>query len=40
VSQSTQDAIGGTFPTAALLLALAGYAVAFGFLAARCFRWE
>jgi len=25
---------------AALLLTLAGYAIAFGFLAVRCFRWE
>jgi ABC-2 type transport system permease protein len=40
VSQATQDAIGGTFPTAALLLTLAGYAAAFGFVAARYFRWE
>jgi ABC-2 type transport system permease protein len=40
VSQATQDAIGGMFPTAALLGTLAGYAVVFGFLAARYFRWE
>jgi ABC-2 type transport system permease protein len=40
VSQATQDAIGGTFPTAAPLLTLAGYAAAFGFVAARYFRWE
>ena len=25
---------------AALLLTLAGYVIAFGFLAVRCFRWE
>ena len=30
----------GSFPPAALLLTLAGYAVVFGFLAARCFRRE
>jgi ABC-2 type transport system permease protein len=40
VSQATQDAIGGTFPTAAPLLTLTGYAAAFGFVAARYFRWE
>jgi hypothetical protein len=40
VSQARQDAIGGTFPAAALLLTLAGYSVVFGFLAARYFRWE
>lgn len=40
VSQATQDAIGGTFPPAVLLLALAGYAAFFGFVAARYFRWE
>ncbi len=39
-SQALQDAIGGMFPPAALLLALAGYAAFFGFLAARYFRWE
>jgi hypothetical protein len=39
-SQATQDAISGTFPAAALLGTLAGYAVVFGFLAARYFRWE
>ncbi|MGH3153630.1 MAG: ABC transporter permease [Streptosporangiaceae bacterium] len=39
-SQATQDAIGGTFPAAALLLTLAGYAAVFGFVAARYFRWE
>jgi ABC-2 type transport system permease protein len=38
--QATQDAIAGTFPPAALLLTLAGYAAVFGFLAARYFRWE
>ncbi len=40
VSQATQDAIGGTFPATALLLTLAAYAVVFGFVAARYFRWE
>jgi ABC-2 type transport system permease protein len=40
VSQATQDAIGGTFPAAGLLLTLAGYAVVFGFVAAGYFRWE
>jgi ABC-2 type transport system permease protein len=39
-SQATQDAIGGTFPSAPLLLTLAGYAAVFGFVAARYFRWE
>jgi ABC-2 type transport system permease protein len=40
VSQATQDAIAGTFPPAAPLLTLAGYAAVFGLLAARYFRWE
>ena len=40
VSLAAQDAIGGTFPAAAVLLTLAGYAVVFGFVAARYFRWE
>jgi ABC-2 type transport system permease protein len=40
VSQTTQDAIGGTFPPAALLLTLAAYAAVFGLAAARYFRWE
>ncbi|MGH3202625.1 MAG: ABC transporter permease [Streptosporangiaceae bacterium] len=40
VSQATQDAIGGTFPPAALLLTLAAYAAVFGLVAARYFRWE
>jgi len=39
-SQAIQDSIQGSFPPAALLLTLAGCAIAFGFLAARCFRWE
>lgn len=40
VSEAIQDSIQGSFPPAALLLTLAGYAVVFGFLATRCFRWE
>ncbi len=40
VSQTTQDAIGGTFPPAALLLTLAAYAAVFGLVAARYFSWE
>lgn len=40
VSQAIQDSIQGSFPPAALLLTLAGYAIAFGFPAARRFRWE
>lgn len=40
VSQAIQDSIQGGFPPAALLLTLAGYGIVFGFLAARCFRWE
>jgi ABC-2 type transport system permease protein len=39
-SQAIQDSIQGSFPPAALLLTLAGCAIAFGFLAVRCFRWE
>lgn len=39
-SASTAHAIGGRFPTAAVLLTLAGYAAIFGFVAARYFRWE
>jgi ABC-2 type transport system permease protein len=39
-SQAMQVAIQGTFPAAAVLLTLVGYAAVFGFLAARYFRWE
>ena len=35
-----QDSMLGTFLSAQLLLVLAGWAVVFGFLAVRCFRWE
>ncbi len=35
-----QDSMLGTFPSAQLLLVLAGWAVVFGFLAVRFFRWE
>ncbi|MGH9068013.1 MAG: ABC transporter permease [Acidimicrobiales bacterium] len=38
--QALQDAMQGTFPPAAPLLVLAGYAVAFALLAWRFFRWE
>ena len=35
-----QDSMQGTFPSAQSLLILAGWAVVFGFLAVRYFRWE
>jgi ABC-2 type transport system permease protein len=35
-----QDSMQGTFPSAQSLLVLAGWAVVFGFLAVRYFRWE
>lgn len=35
-----QDSMLGTFPSAQLLLVLAGWPVVFGFLAVRFFRWE
>lgn len=38
--QALEDAMFGAFPSAQLLLVLAGWAVAFGFLAVRFFRWE
>lgn len=38
--QAVQDAMQGTFPPATPLLVLVGYAVAFGALAWRFFRWE
>jgi hypothetical protein len=38
--QSIQDSMLTGFPPAAPLLVLAGYAVVFGFLAKRFFRWE
>lgn len=34
------DSMSGTFPSAQLLLVLAGWALVFGFLAVRFFRWE
>jgi ABC-2 type transport system permease protein len=38
--QALEDAMFGAFPSAQLLLVLAGWAVVFGFLAVRFFRWE
>jgi len=38
--QALQDSVQGQFPPAVPLLVLAAYAVAFGYLAKRCFRWE
>ena len=38
--QAIQAAMQTGFPPAAPLLVLAGYAVVFGYLARRCFRWE
>ena len=38
--EAIQDSMRGPFPPAAPLLVLAGYAVLFGFLAVRFFRWE
>lgn len=38
--QALEDAMFGAFPSAQLLLVLAGWAVVFGFLAMRFFRWE
>ena len=38
--EAIQDAMQGQFPPAAALLALAGYALVFAFLAKRFFRWE
>lgn len=38
--RALQDSMQGTFPSAASLLILAGWAVLFGFLAVRFFRWE
>jgi ABC-2 type transport system permease protein len=35
-----QDSMIGTFPSAQLLLVLVGWALVFGFLALRYFRWE
>ena len=35
-----QDSMQGTFPSAQSLLILAGWAVLFGVLAVRFFRWE
>jgi ABC-2 type transport system permease protein len=38
--RAIQNSMQGTFPSVASLLVLAGYAVVFGFLAVRFFRWE
>jgi ABC-2 type transport system permease protein len=38
--QAIEDSMLGTFPSAQLLLVLAGWALVFGFLAMRFFRWE
>jgi hypothetical protein len=38
--EAIRDSMQKGFPPAAPLLILAGYAVAFGFLASRFFRWE
>jgi ABC-2 type transport system permease protein len=38
--QAMQASMQTGFPPAAPLLVLAGYAVVFGYLARRCFRWE
>jgi len=38
--QALQNSMGGAFPSAQSLLVMAGYAVIFGFLAVRYFRWE
>jgi len=38
--EAMQDSMQGQFPPAAALLVLAGYAVVFGFVARRFFRWE
>jgi hypothetical protein len=39
-AEGLQDSVRGQFPPAAPLLVLAGYALAFGMLAWRYFRWE
>jgi len=39
-AHALQGSMLGTFPSAQLLLVLAGWAVVFGFLAVRFFRWE
>jgi ABC-2 type transport system permease protein len=38
--QAIEDSMFGAFPSAQLLLVLAGWALVFGFLAVRFFRWE
>ena len=38
--ETIQDSMQGQFPPAVPLLVLAGYAVVFGYLARRFFRWE
>jgi hypothetical protein len=37
---AVQDSMQGQFPSAQSLLVLAGYALVFGFIAKRFFRWE
>ena len=39
-SSATQNSIQGTFTSAQSLLVLVGWAVVFGYLAVRFFRWE
>jgi hypothetical protein len=38
--QAIQSAVPGTFPSATSLLVLVAYAVVFGLLAIRFFRWD
>jgi ABC-2 type transport system permease protein len=38
--RALKNSMQGTFPSAQSLLVMTAYAVAFGFLAVRCFRWE
>jgi ABC-2 type transport system permease protein len=38
--EAMQDSMQGQFPPAEPLLVLAGYALVFGFVAVRFFRWE
>ena len=38
--QAMQSSMQGTFPSAQLLLVMLAYALLFGFLAVRYFRWE
>jgi ABC-2 type transport system permease protein len=39
-AEAMQDSMQGQFPPAEPLLVLAGYALVFGFVAVRFFRWE